>query len=422
MTEAVDTDLFDPVADVWDPATPLAGGGIDSWAELTEDQRQIRALARDVAETELRPWASYWDEHEEFPVRSLDAVREAGLLNLCIPEQYGGRGLGLFEGCLVVEELARVCLSTAMAVQPYLNGPWRAVDVLGTPEQRERLLPRVAAGLNHFAIGMSEPSAGSAGTDLRAELRPDGSGFRLYGTKCWVTGGREAETMIVFCRAPGTHGPTGIGAVLIHGHPDGMSEPHIDPKMGIRGVAECTFHFSGVRIEPEDVLIAPDPASKRGAEVLVNQFNPERCGNAAMCTGIGQGALDASVAHVKARKQFGRPLSEFQGLQWMLADMALEVDISRMLVWRAARATERGFPPQRETIMAKLYSSEMVQRVTNTAIQLHGARGYSRRWPVERMFRDGRGLSMGGGTVEIIRNILAGIVLDQRISQRAARL
>jgi alkylation response protein AidB-like acyl-CoA dehydrogenase len=416
MTEAAE--LFDPAAEVWDPVPAWAGSRGTSWAELTEDQRQIRELAREVAETELRPWAAYWDEHEEFPARSLAAVREAGLLNLCIPQEYGGRGLGLFEGCLVVEELARVCLSTAMAAQPYLNGPWRAVNVLGTQEHRERLLPGVAAGHNHFAIAMSEPGAGSAGTDLRAELRADGSGFRLHGTKCWVTGGREAETIIVFCRAPGSSGPRGIGAVLIQGHPDGMSEPVIDPKMGIRGVAECTFHFSGVRVEAEDVLIPPDPASKRGAEVLVNQFNPERCGNAAMCTGIGQGALDASIAHVKNRQQFGRPLAEFQGLQWMVADMALEVEIARMLVWRAARATELGFPPQRETIMAKLYSSEMVQRVTNAAIQVHGARGYSRRWPVERMFRDGRGLSIGGGTTEIMRNILAGIVLDQRISQR----
>lgn len=418
MTEAA-ADLFDPVADIWDPVTP-ADSRAGSWVQLTDEQQRIRALARDVAETELRPWAAYWDEHEEFPARSLAAVRDAGLLNLCIPVEYGGQGLGLFEGCLVVEELARVCLSTAMAAQPYLNGPWRAVDILGTPAHRERLLPGVASGTNHFAIAMSEPGAGSAGTDLRAELRPDGpGGYRLHGTKCWVTGGREAETIIVFCRAPGSRGPRGIGAVLVNGRSAGMSEPQIDPKMGIRGVAECTFHFSGVRVEAADVLIEPDPGSKRGAEVLVNQFNPERCGNASMCTGLAQGALDASIAHLKARQQFGRQLAGFQGLQWMIADMALEVEIARMLVWRAARATERGFPPQRETIMAKLYSSEMVQRVTNSAIQIHGARGYSRRWPVERMFRDGRGLSIGGGTAEIMRNILAGIVLDQRISQRA---
>jgi 3-sulfinopropanoyl-CoA desulfinase len=420
----METEYFDSRSDVWEPvAVPAEPGDPNaSWAELSEDEWKIRALAREVAEAELRPWASHWDENEEFPARSLAAVRDAGLLGLCVPPEYGGQGRGLFEGCLVVEELARVCMASAMAVQPFLNGPWRAVHELGDEEQRRRLLPGVAAGTRHFAIAMSEPGAGTAGTDLRAELRPDGSGYRLYGAKCWVTGGREADTMIVFCRAPGTAGPYGIGAVLIEGltrgRPDGMAEPHVDPKMGIRGVAETSLRFDGVRIEPENVLVMPEAGSKRGAEILVNQFNPERCGNAAMCTGLGQGALDASIAHLKSRNQFDRPLADFQGLQWMVADMGLDVEISRMLVWRAARASTSGFPPQRETVMAKLYSSEMVQRVTNQAIQIHGARGYSRRWPVERLFRDGRGLSMGGGTTEVMRNMLASIVLDRRVSQR----
>jgi alkylation response protein AidB-like acyl-CoA dehydrogenase len=415
--------FLDTELDVWEPA-PL-GTRLDettgAWSELTEEQRKIRAIAHEVAETELRPWAQYWDEHEEFPARSLAAVREAGLLDLCIPVDYGGRGQGLFEGCLVVEELSRVCLSSAMAVQPFLNGPWRAVYILGTEEHRQRFLPGVASGDRHFAIAMSEPGAGTAGTDLRAELRPDGDGFRLYGLKSWITGGREADTMIVFCRAPGSVGPYGIGAVVIEGRPAGMSEPEVDLKMGIRGVAECSYRFDGVRVEREDVLVLPDVGSKRGAEILVNQFNPERCGNAAMCTGLGQAALDASVAHLKARRQFGRPLADFQGLQWMVADMALDVEMSRMLTWRAARVGASEFPPQRETVMAKLHSSEMVQRVTNQAIQIHGARGYSRRWQVERLFRDGRGLSMGGGTAEVMRNLLAGIVLDRRTSQRAGR-
>ncbi|MDN3356355.1 acyl-CoA dehydrogenase family protein [Actinomadura sp. DC4] len=411
--------FFDPELDVWDPVPPPVEPGEDgSWGELSAEQSRIRAQAREVAERELRPWARYWDENEEFPARSLSAVRETGLLGLCVPAEYGGRGMGLFEGCLVVEELARACLSSAMAVQPFLNGPWRAVYVLGDDEQRRRLLPGVADGTRHFAIAMSEPGAGTAGTDLRAELRPDGSGFRLHGVKSWVTGGREADTTIVFCRAPGTVGPYGIGAVLIEGRPEGMAEPHVDPKMGIRGVAECTLRFDGVRIEPEDVLVMPEAGAKKGAEILVNQFNPERCGNAAMCTGLAQAALEASVGHLKARRQFDRPLADFQGLQWMVADMSLDVEVSRMLVWRAARANTSGFPPQRETVMAKLYSSEMVQRVTNQAIQIHGARGYSRRWPVERLFRDGRGLAMGGGTAEVMRNMLAAIALERRVSQR----
>lgn len=420
MSEAAEP-FFDPSSEVWEPAPVVHADSQSFWDELTPEQADIRRRAREVAETELRPWARHWDENELFPDRSLQAVKDAELLDLCVPAEYGGQGRGLFEGVIVVEELARACLASAMAVQPYLNGPWRAVHVLGTGEQRARLLPGVADGSRHFAIGMSEPGAGSAGTDLSCELRPDGSGFRLHGTKTWVTGGREAKSIIVFCRAPGSVGPYGIGAVLVNGSPEGMSKPAVDPKMGIRGVAECTVTFHGTRIEPEDVLILPKPDSKRGAEVLVNQFNPERCGNAAMCTGLGQGALDASVAHLKARRQFGRTLSEFQGLQWTVADMSMQVEVSRMLVWRAARAQTGGFPPHKETIMAKLYSSEMVQRVTNAAVQIHGARGYSRRWPLERMYRDGRGLSIGGGTAEVMRNMLAGIVLDQRLSQRAAR-
>lgn len=414
------SDLFlDSDRDVWEPVVP---GPRSADPELPAELQAVRATARAVADAELRPWAAHWDETEQFPRRSLDAVREAGLLDATLPVEYGGRGLGPLAGCVIVEELATACLSSAMAAQPFLNGPWRAVYVLGDDEQRSRLLPDVATGHRHYAIAMSEPGAGTAGTDLRAEMRPDGDGYRLHGHKCWITGGREADTMIVFARLPGTVGPYGIGAVVIEGlaeaRPAGMSAPHVDPKMGIRGVAECEYVFDGVRIERRNVLIAPDPASKQGASILVNQFNPERCGNAAMCTGLGQAALDASVAHLKAREQFGRPLADFQGLQWKVADMALDVETSRMLTWRAARSGGDGFPAQRETVMAKLHSSEMVQRVTNQAIQIHGARGYSRRWPVERLFRDGRGLAIGGGTAEVMRNLLAGLVLDRRTSQR----
>ncbi|MBG6088762.1 acyl-CoA dehydrogenase family protein [Actinomadura viridis] len=411
--------MFDVARDVWDPATLDPEPTYDGmWAELTPRQREIRELAREVAVRELRPMAGRWDETEEFPRRTFEAVVETGLVGLTIPKRYGGQGETLLEGCIVVEELARACLSTAMSVQPFLNGPWRAINVLGTEEMKDRLLPGVADGTNHFAIAMSEPAAGSAGTDLRATLTPDGDGFRLTGTKCWITGGHVADTIIVFARLAGTAGPYGIGAVVLTGRPDGMGEFHVDPKMGIRGVAECLVHFDNVRVGPEDVLVMPEEHSKKGTGILVNQFNPERCGNAAMCTGLGQAALDASVGHLNARRQFGRPLAEFQGLQWKIADMALDVHVSRMLLWRAARSGDGGFPDQMETLMAKLHSSEMVQRVTNTAIGIHGARGYSRRWPVERYFRDGRGLAMGGGTPEVMRNVLGAQVLGVSGSQR----
>jgi alkylation response protein AidB-like acyl-CoA dehydrogenase len=411
--------MFDATRDVWDPATLDPEPTYDGmWAELTPHQREIRERARNVAVRELRPMASHWDETEEFPRKTFEAVLETGLVGLTIPKEYGGQGESLLEGCIVVEELARACLSTAMSVQPFLNGPWRAIHVLGSDEMKARLLPGVADGTNHFAIAMSEPAAGSAGTDLKATLTPDGDGFRLTGTKCWITGGHVADTIIVFARLAGTSGPYGIGAVVITGRPKGMGEFHVDPKMGIRGVAECMVHFDDVRIGAEDVLIVPEEHSKRGTSILVNQFNPERCGNAAMCTGLGQAALDASVGHLNARNQFGRPLSDFQGLQWKIADMAMDVHVSRMLLWRAARSGDGGFPDQNETLMAKLHSSEMVQRVTNEAIGIHGARGYSRRWPVERYFRDGRGLAMGGGTPEVMRNVLGAQVLGVNGSQR----
>lgn len=411
----------DAIADVWEPvvASPEIDFDASPWNELDDAQRDVVQRARRLADAELRPWASTWDEEERFPQRSYELLREAGLLGLTVPAELGGGGMDVLTGCLVVEQLARACVSSAMVAQAFLNGPWRAVYVLGTPEQHRRILPGVAAGTRHFAIAMSEPGAGSAGTDLRAELRPDGDGFRLHGTKCWITGGREADTIVVFCRAPGSSGPRGIGAVLVERGLDGMGEALVDPKMGFRGVAEATIHFDGAYIEPDDVLIRPEAASKQGASILVNQFNPERCGNAAMTTGVAQAALDDSVAHVRQREQFGRSLSSFQGIQWMLADMALDVEVARLLTWRAARSAGiTGFPDQRMTVMAKLHASEMVQRVTNNALQLHGARGYSRRWPVERYFRDSRGLTLGGGTSQIMRNLLGGLVLGERHSQR----
>lgn len=415
------TDDLKPDPDVWDPIVATTEIDFDTspWNELTPDERELVRHARHVADEELRPWATTWDEEERFPARSYEVLRSEGLLGLTVPTEYGGRGLNVLSGCLVVEQLARACVASAMIAQAFLNGPWRALYVLGTDEQRERILPGVAAGTRHFAIAMSEPGAGSSGTDLKAELRPTGDGYTLHGRKCWVTGGREADTTIVFCRLPGTVGPRGIGAVLIERGMPGIAEPLVDPKMGFRGVAEATLGFDGTPIPPENVLIVPEADSKRGAEILVNQFNPERCGNSAMCTGVAQAALDDSVNHVRQREQFGKTLSQFQGLRWMLADMALDVEMARMLTWRAARSvSDGGFPDQRATVLAKLHASEMVQRVTNNAIQIHGARGYSRRWPVERYFRDARGLAMGGGTTQVMRNLLANLVTGERMSQR----
>jgi alkylation response protein AidB-like acyl-CoA dehydrogenase len=386
--------------------------------DLSAGQAALRERARRVAEDELRPNAARWDDEEVFPEASLEALRRSGLLALTVPAQYGGDGAGTFEACLVLEELARGCMASAMVAQMFLNGPPRALAVLGGEEQRRRLLPGVAAGTRYFAIAMTEPEAGSAGTDLATTLAADGDGFRLTGTKCSITGGARADSFMVFCRAAGTHGPRGIGAVIVERGAPGFAPPEVEPKMGGRGVAEATLRFEDVPVARADVVLEPDPASKRGADVLLTQFNPERCGNAAMCIGVARAALEDALAFAGERRQFGRAIVEFQGIQWRLADMAVDLDASRLLLWRAALTDHGGFPALQETAAAKLAANEMAQRVTNAAIQLHGHAGYTRARPAERYFRDVRGMALAGGTTEILRNILAAGLAGRRFSQR----
>jgi len=359
-----------------------------------------------------------WDETETFPERSYQAMRDEGLIGLTVAEQYGGQGLGVFEACLVLEELARECMASAMTLQMNVNGPPRAIARYGSAEQRHRFLPGAADGSRYFAIAMTEPQAGSDGLALQTTLTEDGDAFRLDGAKCHITGGDRADTILVFCRAAGTSGPYGIGAVVVEAGASGFLPPLIEPKMGGRGVAEAVLRFESVPVQRADVLIAADPESKRGAGILLRQFNAERCGNAAMSIGVAQAAFDYAADYAKQRQQFGHRLVDFQGMQWKFADMALDIEASRLLMWQAASRDIDGFPPTRETMMAKLHANEMAQRVTNEAIQILGHKGYLRSHPVERFFRDVRGLGLGGGTTEILRNVIAGEVLGERFSQR----
>lgn len=398
----------DNAGEVGDPKT----------TELTARQIELRGRARTVAEGELRPHAAEWDEREEFPERSYAQLRAHGLVGLTVPVEYGGQGLGVFEACLVLEEVARGCLASAMTVQMNLNGPPRVIARLGDEGQRRRYLPGAADGSRYFAVAMTEPQAGSDGTALATELRPDGTGYRLRGTKCHITGAARADTFLVFCRAPDTSGPDGIGAVLVERDSEGFDPVEIEPKMGGRGVSEGLLRFHDVPVAADQVLLAPEPGSRVGARLLVRQFNPERCGNAAMCVGVAQAALNDASAYLMDRQQFGRRLVEFQGLQWKIADMAVDVEAARLLVWRAARSDVDGFPALRETAMAKLFANEMAVRVCNEGIQLLGHKGYLRRFPMERYFRDVRGLAIGGGTTEVLRNMIASEVTGVRLSQR----
>ncbi|MGY2082778.1 acyl-CoA dehydrogenase family protein [Blastococcus sp. SYSU DS0539] len=386
--------------------------------ELDDEQRELQGLAREVAAA-VRPQARRWDEEESFPETSLDVLRSSGLLGLTVPVEHGGRGKGVFEACLVLEEIAAGCMATAIVAQMFLNGPPRALAVVGTAEQRARLLPGVARGERYFAIAMTEPGAGSSGTELTTQLGRGADGvLRLNGAKCYITGGDRADTLLVFCRAPGSSGARGIGAVVVERGQAGFEVVDTSPKMGSRGVAEATLRFEDVEVDDAQVVIPPDPGSTAGARLLLRQFNPERCGNAAMCIGVARAALEDSVAYTGQREQFGRPIVEFQGLQWKLADMAVRIETARLALWRAAVSSEDGFPALRYTAVAKLVANEAAQFVTNEAIQLHGHRGYTRDAPVERYFRDVRGMALAGGTSEILRNLIAEQVAGRRFAQR----
>jgi alkylation response protein AidB-like acyl-CoA dehydrogenase len=392
--------------------------GIDAAIPLTEteDQQALRKLAREVAERELAPRARHWDETEEFPQASWDALRRADLFGITIGEAYGGMGLGDVEAAIVLEELARVDVSSAILAQLIYNGPPRAIEHLGNEHLKRRWLPLAATGEALFCIGISETEAGSAVTQMRAQLTPDGEGFRLNAYKNYVTGGHKARACLVWCRFPGSQGAKGIGAVVVDLTSPGVTVTGTHVKMGLRGTSEAELAFDDVRVEPDDVLVWGDPATTDGFKTLISHINHERCGNAAMCIGAAQGALEYAIRYMNERTVGGRPLAELQGLQWKIADMAIRLDAARLLLQRALHlAGPHGTPPPLETAMAKAAANEAAKFVCDEAIQLLGGYGYSREYPVERAYRDIRGLCIGAGTVEIQKNLVGSSLVRGRV-------
>ncbi|MGE4377399.1 MAG: acyl-CoA dehydrogenase family protein, partial [Burkholderiaceae bacterium] len=296
---------------------------------------EFRAAVRKFAVDAFAAKAAYWDEKEEFPQENRELLAKLGYLGLVIPEQYGGSGLSILHATVFLEEISRVCFNTALVCQVAINGPSRAIEILGTEEQKKRLLPKCVSGEYMFGIGMSEPGAGSATTDMITSATPDGDGWRLNGHKVFCTGGHLATHILVFARFGKTKGAHGIGAVIVEKGMPGFSVGKPDRKMGGRGVAEAELYFDNVRIPKENVLMVGDENSTKSFRVLMSSFGPERVGNAAMCLGVAHEALELAVAYSKERHQFGRPICEFQGIQWKIADMATQIHATRLMVHHA---------------------------------------------------------------------------------------
>jgi alkylation response protein AidB-like acyl-CoA dehydrogenase len=381
-----------------------------------EDRSALRKLARDVAEREIAPHAAHWDETEEFAEASLDALRRAELFTVTVGEAYGGMGMGDVEAAIVLEELARVDVSSAILAQLVYNGPPRAIEHLGNDSLRSRWLPLAASG-ELFCIGITEPDAGSAATTMRARLVRDGDAYRLEAYKNYVTGGHKAVACLVWCRFPESEPGTGngIGAVVVDLSAPEVSVAGTHKKMGLRGCTEAELAFDGVRVERSDVLVEGIASDNSGLKTLLAHINHERCGNAAMCIGAAQGALEYAIAYMHERKVGAKKLAELQGLQWKIADMGVELEAARLLLQRAVvLAKDTGTPPPLESAMAKIACNLAAKRVCDEAIQLLGGYGYSREYHLERAYRDIRGLCIGAGTVEVQRNFVGTSLLAGR--------
>ena len=377
-----------------------------------EDQTALRVLAREVAAREVGPRAAHGDETGEVPIEAIKALAAADLFRVTIGEQWGGLGYGDVEASIVLEEVARHDVSTAICCQLAFNGPARGIEHLGGPALQDRWLPAVADGDAIVSIGITEPDAGSAVQVMRTALAEDGPGrWRLNGYKNFSTLGHAAAGVLVWCRWPGGEGAKGIGAVIVPMDRDGVSLAGKHRSMGIHAATEAEIAFDGVAVTEDDILLAGDPSSTDAFKVLLSHLNHERCGNAAMCVGAAQGALEHATRYMNDRVIAGKPIASLQGLQWKLADMAIALEGARLLLARAVRlAGPGGTPPALETAMAKTAANLAAKFVCDEAIQLHGGYGYSREYPVERVYRDIRGLCIGAGTIEAQRNYVGASV------------
>ncbi len=384
---------------------------------LTDEQRMLIETLRTMGEREkYKELAQQIDARAEFPYHLIPKFAELGLLGMTLSPAYGGGGQPGIHAVLAIEELAKYSPMIAAPVFESNVGPVRVVDLFGTEEQKLAIIPGVCRGEVSVSVCMTEPEAGSDLTSLSTHAVEDGDGFILNGRKTFITGGGHASHYMVYTRFGDIKGYKGIGGLIVeHGMP-GFSFGRQEEYMGLRGMPSCDLIFEDVKVPKANLVVKPGDFVK-----LMSTFDIERCGNAAMCLGIAGGALEAARAYAMERHAFGRPICDFQAIQFMIVDMAMRLDAARLLVYRAAAGAGQGLPSIYEASMAKCYANEMVIDVTNTAMQVFGGYGYSKEFPIERMLRDGRAWCVAGGTVQMLRITLASFLFGRRFDQRKGK-
>lgn len=389
--------------------------------DLTPAEAALRERARALAAARIAPRAAAVDATEAYPWEHVADLKAAGFLGMTIPREWGGQGASYFDAVLVIEEMAAACAAAGRIAVEANMGAIGAIMAYGTAEQRRLAADLVLGEGDKPAICITEPEAGSAATAMATRAERRGDRWFLNGRKHWITGGGVSRLHLIFARAIEDGVEQGIGGFIVvrrgEGDPPGLVVGERQYAMGVRGIPETVLEFRDLAV-PDAMVLRPPGGFRKGFAALMDAYNAQRVGAATVALGIARAAFEKAVAYAKGREQFGRPIAEFQGLQWLLADMAVAIEASRLMIWRAARsAGPAGFPDPVLAAQAKILAAETAVRVTNDALQIWGAAGYARANPMERHVRDARMFTIAGGTAQILRNLVAGHVLGMRLPQ-----
>jgi alkylation response protein AidB-like acyl-CoA dehydrogenase len=374
--------------------------------DLTQDQREIQALTRDFAQAEIDPHASQWDREHHFPRELFGKLAELGLMGACVPEEYGGAGADFLSYILVLEELSRADAGVGVTVAVHTSAATLPILAYGTDEQKSRFVPPLARGEQLGAFALTEAEAGSDAGALRTKAELTGDGWKLTGAKQWITNGRHAGTFILFARTdPETSGARGVSAFILDA--EHVRVTRDEEKLGLNSSVTSDLVIEGAEVGRDRLL----HEENRGFRVAMGTLDGGRIGIAAQALGIAQAGYEVARAYAAERRAFGQRIADFQAIQHKLADMSMEIDAARLLVYRAAWLKQQGRRHTEEGAKAKLFASEMARRQTAEAIQILGGYGYTKEFPVERYYRDAKITEIYEGTSEIQRLVIARSIL-----------
>jgi alkylation response protein AidB-like acyl-CoA dehydrogenase len=374
--------------------------------DLTQDQREIQALTRDFARAEIDPNAARWDREHHFPRELFGQLAELGLMGTCVPEEYGGAGADFLSYVLVLEELSRADAGVGVTVAVHTSAATLPILAFGTDEQKSRFVPPLARGEHLGAFALTEPEAGSDAGALRTRAEPHDGGWQITGTKQWITNGRHAGTFLLFARTDlDTAGARGVSAFILAA--EHVRVTRDEEKLGLNSSVTNDIAIEGAMVGRDRLL----HEENRGFRVAMTTLDGGRIGIAAQALGIAQAAYDVAREYAVERRAFGHRIADFQAIQHKLADMSMEIDAARLLVYRAAWLKQQGRKHTEEGAKAKLFASEMARRQTGEAIQILGGYGYTKEFPVERYYRDAKITEIYEGTSEIQRLVIARSIL-----------